>query len=198
MTRLTQLRKKAEAGDLIAQHELGLSCAILGLDDAEAVKWISKAAEQGHAPAQNSLGRMYADGAGIEKDYTEAVKWYCKAAEQGHVFAQNKLGSMYDDGQGVEKDYAEAVKWYRKAAEQGDALGQYNLGLMYFFGHGVEKDIVDGYAWVNLAAAKDFKQAEAEARDILEKQMTPQQIAAAQKRTEELKKLTPEKQAGSK
>ena len=55
---------------------------------------------------------------------------------------------------------------------------------------------MDAYAWVNLAAAKDFKHAEA--RDLLEKQMTPQQIADAQKRTKELKKLIAEKQAASK
>jgi TPR repeat protein len=31
-------------------------------DDAEALKWYRKAAEQGSAPAQDSLGEMYARG----------------------------------------------------------------------------------------------------------------------------------------
>ena len=32
-------------------------------------------AEQGHASAQTSLGVMYRDGQGVEKDFKEAVKW---------------------------------------------------------------------------------------------------------------------------
>ena len=34
-------------------------------DDAEAVKWYRKAAEQGHADAQYNLGDFYADTTGI-------------------------------------------------------------------------------------------------------------------------------------
>ena len=67
---------------------------------------------------------------------------------------------------------------------------------MYAKGQGVAKDYAEAYAWVNLAAAKDFKHAET--RDLIEKQMSPQQVADAQKRTKELKKLIAEKQAASK
>ena len=42
--------------------------------DAEAAKWWRKAAEQGNAGAQQSLG---------SQDYPEAVRWYGLAAEQG-------------------------------------------------------------------------------------------------------------------
>jgi hypothetical protein len=96
-------------------------------DDAEAVKWYRKAAEQGHAEAQANLGIMYQHGRGIPKDDAEAVKWYRKAAEQGQALGQNNLGWMYANGQGVTKDDAEAVKWYRKAAEQGHVTAQNNL-----------------------------------------------------------------------
>ena len=34
-------------------------------DDTEAVKWYRKAAEQGHAEAQNNLGVMYLNGRGV-------------------------------------------------------------------------------------------------------------------------------------
>ena len=46
-----------------------------------------KAAEQGDAEAQTSLGLMYDNGKGVPQDYAEAVKWYRKAAEQGHLAA---------------------------------------------------------------------------------------------------------------
>jgi TPR repeat protein len=41
-----------------------------------AVKWYKKAADQGEAAGQNSLGTMYAGGFGVVKDYGAAVKWY--------------------------------------------------------------------------------------------------------------------------
>ena len=78
-----------------------------------------------------NLGRMYANGEGVPKDFVEAVKWYRLAAEQGVAYAQYNLGYMYSSGEGVPKDFVEAVKWYRLAAEQGVAYAQYNLGLMY-------------------------------------------------------------------
>ena len=154
---------------------------------------LRKDAETGKAQAQYDLGVMYSFGQGVEKDFAEAVKWYRKAAEQGHATAQHNLGVMYQDGQGVEKDYAKALKWYRKAADQGKASAQCNLGLMFAKGYGVEKDYVDAYAWFNLGAANGNEKA-GENRNTLEKQMSPQQIADAQKRTKELKKLIADKQ----
>ena len=101
-----------------------------------------KAAEQGNANAQFSLGNGYANGDGVAKDYTEAVKWYRKSAEQGLADAQNNLGLCYHKGEGVPEDYTEAVKWFRKAAEQGQADAQNNLGVCYKDGDGVAKDDV--------------------------------------------------------
>ena len=57
-------------------------------DYKKAVEWYRKAAEQGHADAQNNLGFMYYTGQGVEQDYKKAVEWYRKAAEQGHADAQ--------------------------------------------------------------------------------------------------------------
>ena len=81
-------------------------------DEAEAVKWYTKAAQQGHALAQVNLGLMYHN-----KDEAEAVKWWTLAALLGHAKAQFFLGVMYAKGEGVIRDEAEAVKWYTKAAQ---------------------------------------------------------------------------------
>ena len=51
-------------------------------DDAEAVKWYRRAAEQGHAEAQYNLGVMYDDGQGVQQDVSEAFFWLEKAASQ--------------------------------------------------------------------------------------------------------------------
>ncbi len=49
-------------------------------DYAEAVKWFTKAAEQGHAKAQNNLGLMHEEGRGVPQDYVQAHMWYNLAA----------------------------------------------------------------------------------------------------------------------
>ncbi len=48
-------------------------------DYAEAVKWFGRAAVQGVAQAQTSLGVMHFTGPGLPQDYEEAVKWWLKA-----------------------------------------------------------------------------------------------------------------------
>ena len=60
----------------------------------EALRWIQKAAEQGHVAAQNTLGAMYLEGEGVSKDYEEAMKWIKKAAEQGDVVEQHRIGEL--------------------------------------------------------------------------------------------------------
>src|SRR5206468_794252 len=127
----------------------------------------------------------YYYGEGVEKNYAEAVKWYRKAAEQNNAEAQFKLGVCYANGQGMEKDNAEAVKWWRKSAEQDYADAQSNLGVGYANGQGVEQDYAEAYAWYDLAAST--QKPAATWRDDLEKKMSPQQIADAQKRTKELR-----------
>jgi len=44
-------------------------------DQAEAVKWFHKAAEQGDVMAQEALGRAYSLGEGALKDIVEAHAW---------------------------------------------------------------------------------------------------------------------------
>ena len=60
-------------------------------DDAEAVKWYRKAAEQGIAEAQFNFGACYASGYGVKKDPDRAIDWYRKAAAQGNEDAQAAL-----------------------------------------------------------------------------------------------------------
>ena len=129
-------------------------------DEAEAVKWYRKAADQNDADAQRNLGVMYEKGRGVKKNEAEAVKWYRKAAEQGNAGGQRNLGVMYEKGRGLEKDEAEAVKWYRKAAKQGHVGAQCNLGIMYANGCGVEKDEAEAVKWYRKAAEQDYVHAQ--------------------------------------
>ena len=87
---------------------------------------------------------------------------------------------MYAYGQGVTQDYGAAVMWYRKAADQGYSSAQSDLGVMYDKGLGVPQDYVQAHMWYNLAATRGLKLGR-KSRDSLAKQMTPAQIAEAQR-----------------
>ena len=85
----------------------------------------------------------------------------------------------------VPQDDAQAVAWYHKAADQGLAAAQVNLGVMYQEGEGVPQDDVEAHKWGSLAASRvtgDQQNGYAQTRDALAKQMTPEQLAEAQKR----------------
>jgi len=66
------------------------------LDEAEAVKWYRRAAEQGYAKAQVEMSLRSANGWGVERSYPEALKWLTAAAENAYPPAQNLLGVAYD------------------------------------------------------------------------------------------------------
>jgi TPR repeat protein len=116
----------------------------------------------------------------------KAVKWYRKAAEQNYAAGQAFLAIAYYYGAGVPKDHAEAVKWDRKAAEQNSGPSQYRLGLALSAGDGVAKDPVEGYMWLLLAAKQGDKDAEPKMAELA-KELTPDQIAEAQKRANDFK-----------
>lgn len=60
----------------------------------KAAYWFKKAAEQGDAGAQYSLGACYYLGYGVPKSREKAVYWYKKAAEQGLQEAKDALRAL--------------------------------------------------------------------------------------------------------
>jgi hypothetical protein len=91
---------------------------------------------------------------------------------------------MYETGQGVAQDHKRAVLWYQKAAEAGDPMAQFDLGRIYETGQeGVAMDYVEAHKWWNIAAANGEERAR-KSRNIVERLMTPAQIAEAKKRAE--------------
>lgn len=180
-------RKAADQGHSSAQANIGF-CYISGdgvlRDDAEALKWFRKAADQGDANGQHGVGLSYTNGIAVNKNMVEAVTWFRRAAEQGLSSGQFSLGFCYALGEGIARNDVEAVNWFRKAAEQGNVDAFFHLGESYAQGEGVAKDAVEAYKWFNLAAAQGVDHA-AEGRATIEKQMTPEQIAEAQKLSRE-------------
>jgi TPR repeat protein len=124
------------------------------------VESLRKAAEQGNAEAESSLGDVYHSGNGVAQDNVQAVFWWRKAAEQGESVAQSNLGVAYEVGQGVPQNYDQAILWFRKAADQGNVGAQSELGKVYYQGHGVPQDYVLAVAWFRKAAEQGDPQAQ--------------------------------------
>lgn len=121
------LRAAAERGFPQAQYALGICYTGDLATEANwkmAVKWMTKAAEQGGSEYQYGLGQYCMELArNGEKEMRErmlelAVRWYLKAAEQGNERAQADMGRLYYAGKGVEKNLKEAERWLLLAEEQ--------------------------------------------------------------------------------
>ena len=174
--------------DLIQQGVMSALGEGVPQDDAEAVAWYRKAAEQGYAPAQSNLGFMYDEGKGVPQDDVEAIDWYRKAAEQCSAVAQFNLGVMYTSGEGVLQDDAAAVTWFREAAEQGDAQAQFTLGVMYANDRGRPPNYVEAHMWLNLAVTRSTgaeRTRSVTARDKVAERMTLADLSEAQRRARE-------------
>ncbi len=117
--------------------------------------------------------------------YATAWEEWRPLAEQGDANAQYYLGVMHQNGEAVPQNYALAALRYSQAAEQGLASAQKNLGVMYARGDGVAQNYVSAHMWLSLAVARfppGITRDEAtNFRDKIEKRMTPDQLAEAQR-----------------
>ena len=153
------LLKEANLGNSEAQYKMG-KCLDDKKEYTQAFEWYSKAAAQGLAQAEYSVGVCYDLGTGVEKNTTKAFEWWSKAAAQGFAKAEYNVGVCYDHGMGVEKNTAKAFEWYSKAAVQGLANAEYAIGYCYEHGMGVEKNTAKAFEWYSKAATQGFAKAE--------------------------------------
>ena len=114
------------------------------------------AAEGGQPIAQWRLGRMYADGNGVDRDDLRAFEYFSKIANQhaedsplapqAQIVANAfvALGRYYRDGipnTRVKSDRDRAREMFHYAASYfGNADAQYNLARMYLDGVGNQRD----------------------------------------------------------
>jgi localization factor PodJL len=183
LDRLTQL---ANAGNGKAELVVGLKYLEgdgVPVSEADAAKWLERAAEQGLPVAQYRLGTLYERGRGVPADAAKAVKWYTLAAQAGNRKAMHNLAVAYASGAGVPKNLAEAARWFSKAAGLGLSDSQFNLAVLYERGLGVPQSLIDAYKWYAIAAAGGDTESKARI-DALATQLSADDKAAAQKAAE--------------
>ena len=128
---LTDLRQKAEEGDVASMNYLGY--LLLSGNDSierdipEGLKWLTHAASAGDMKAASNLGWLLVEGDIVEQDLPKGIGWLRKAAEGGLPVAQSILGDLYRDGKGLAPDTVVADSLYRQAFEHGLVDAGYKL-----------------------------------------------------------------------
>lgn len=182
----TTLESAAASGDPIAQYELGVARLDAG-DAAEGVRLLIQSAENGLAPAQYRLGKLYETGSGVSLDLGEARRWTERAANAGHVKAMHNLGIFYAEGRGAEQNFEDAARWFEEASLLGSADSQYNLAVLYEQGLGVPLSLPDAYAWFSITARSGDEDAGRRAEAIGER-LDPQ---ARERADEAVRRFSP-------
>jgi len=153
----------------------------------EAIKWYEAAANQGVAAAQNNLGRLYAQGKGVNADRAKAVGYWRMASESNHPMAQYNLGLALFRGEGVAQNFERAVFWFHQSANNNVSGAQYALGEVYRLGLSVPVDNQVAEKWYQAAAKNGNTSAsdrlselaqlkiEAEAKQAVAEELSPEE-----------------------
>src|ERR1700747_889316 len=96
-----QLSSEAQAGDREAQYWLAVlyngDGKFVPKDSAKFLDWLNKSAEQGYAPAQETLeGFVNRNLLGTNRDFVKAETYLLRGAEQGNADSQLWLGVAYE------------------------------------------------------------------------------------------------------
>lgn len=115
----------AANGNLVeAQNELGLfylSGKLAAADGAAGVAWLTRAAQNGYAQAQNNLATLYEKGVGgVPQNIENAGQLYSLAANQGHGPATFALARLIQQGIGTKADPVKAWALATLAVERGE------------------------------------------------------------------------------
>lgn len=133
-------------------------------DLAQALRLFQEEADAGNALAMHDLGRMYADGLGIEADAGISFTWYEKALTafyeikmgKSHRYVEYRIGKMHAAGHGIDQDYEEAAGWFEESASENYKYAQYSLAGLYYRGQGVELNYNTAFALYQKAARQHF------------------------------------------
>jgi len=87
-------KKTADHGDAEAQACLAAIYCDIDKNNEQAFYYWARAAIQGNADGQFSLGKCYEQGIGVHQDLEEAFKWYQNSAAQGNADAAEKVKEL--------------------------------------------------------------------------------------------------------
>lgn len=139
-------------------------------DFEQACMLLQVESKNGNALATFDLGRIYADGLGVEMDDKKAQEYYEKALadfrfvenKKPWKYTQYRIGMMYARGLGTERNYEVAAEWFTKSANQKYKFAEYSLGGQYLRGQGVEQNNEKAFELYLRSAKQGFPYADFE------------------------------------
>jgi TPR repeat protein len=148
---------------------------LFGTDDIlqdfdESRKQLTLEAEKGNVLAIYDLGRIFANGLGVERNPYRANDYYVNAltgfqeveSRKAWKYTEYRIGKMFTAGLGTEQDYLAAAQWFGLSAEKKYKYAQYSLGVLYHCGQGVEQDFQTAFALYLKSAKQGFPYADFE------------------------------------
>ena len=139
-------------------------------DFEKALELFQTEAENCNVLAMHDLGRIYADGLGMESDNDKAHEYYEGALsgfqqvedQKAWKYTEYRIGKMFAGGVGTEQDYETAAQWFELSAEKRYKYAQYSLGGLYYRGQGVEQDFQTAFSLYLKSAEQGFPYADFE------------------------------------
>ncbi|KAF9541637.1 hypothetical protein EC957_002878 [Mortierella hygrophila] len=134
-------------------------------DDAIALEWFTRAANQGMAEAQFKAAALifHKENLGninnTSPNTIQLNNFLMLAADRGHAIAQACVG-RYCDIEFPKHDQGRAFDWYIKAAKQGHKVAQYKIGFFYETGHNAMLDESEAVRWYRKSAEQGHKEAQ--------------------------------------
>ena len=149
----SNLRDLAKAKDPVALFCVGL----MEIDNPprnveKGIRNLERAANQGLATAQATLGMIYFTGIGVPRDPKEAISWCSKSARSRLPLGMFYLGMAYSSGDGIPRNNDFSTRWIRAAADKGLVMAQLTLGMKLSLGDGIERNLDHGVQWLRQAA----------------------------------------------
>ncbi len=116
--------RRANAGDMLAQHELGLRYLFgrgAAPDTVKAAVWIKKASDQGYVPARFNEAILNYHGWGVDWDPFAAYRNFFYCAERKMPEAEFAMAQFLTEDLVVPRNDDSALAWIKSAADSGYA-----------------------------------------------------------------------------
>lgn len=152
--------KSAENGDFESLCELAAMAYYqedgygikIRKNQKKALKWLTKASEEGHEQSKLWLGEMYRDGKQVPKDIPKALHYFIKWA-MGHGSNKEELFDLLASQNDLK--LLQSAEWVLAGeALQGNKYAQYTLGMIYFEGIVTSNDYPKAAHWLKRSASQ--------------------------------------------
>jgi TPR repeat protein len=153
-----RLKERAEAGDVVAQEQLGISLvsgtASSTPEFVEGLEWLRKADQAGSVTATLALGHVHAQNSSLPDAPAVAFDCYARAARSGNPDAVERLADLFQFAYGAERDDGKAFSMYQQLCAYGFPQTLCQTAYMLSEGMGCDQDETQASTLILRAAAQ--------------------------------------------